>query len=803
MYIIKNHKKIIIRPTLLVFAVVLMISTLISFAFNKQRTDALSGSDFNPGRIIDDSVFYNSTTMSAAQIQAFLNSKVPVCDTNHSKSSSSNDSGPPYTCLKDYRQNTSNIAPESGICNGYTGANNETSSTIIYKVAKSCGINPQVLLVMLQKEQSLVTDDWPWDIQYRKAMGAFCPDTAPCDPAYAGFFYQVYYGAHRFKVYKANPNSYNYKAGRNNSILWNPDTTCGRSTVYIQNQATASLYIYTPYRPNQAALNDLYGNGDLANPAPPNCSAFGNRNFWRMFNDWFGPTTGTPFFRISGSSRIYIQGAGNSYYYVSSPSMMESYGYGRTINKVDTLSASYLNGKTFKGNLPHVARFEGDEVFIVNEGRLHHLPNIQMLTNYGLTLGDEATLPVGIRYYYPQVESVSEILTISNGSGIYLVEGGEKRHIIGPSVFNTVGNPIYSTRPTVSLNSYFVNTLPFGGPVMKDGSYVKSIDTGKSWVWQDNSLHPISNEVASTWNLAATYSAPEIILTKLPTSVSTYGVYAQSEGGQKFILDNKKRLSLTAEDITKLNLMGQSFQTVPDTLLNLFSSKPFSSLSLVREYDKDPVFVIDDGVLFHVYAREEINHFNLNMGSVDSISGQTLQLFTNQGNVLLKGGRLIRNGNNPEVYMTDTDTTLRYVSSRSLLENYGFLMSDVISISQFGFDQYDIDTPLQELVHYLDDSYWLVDKRKRMKISPVLFSAYKFGTGSFEDISSAAIKRLETAKALTDLLNSPDGRVYKIEGGRKRWFVSRQVFERRRSWVDVRNVSEAFIDNYPDGPHIY
>lgn len=305
------------RYAVMFLVVLAFLSVVLTLSLNTQRTEALSGSEFNAGRIIDDGVFFNSSTMSASQIQAFMDSKVPVCDTNHTKSSDPDDSGPPYTCLKDYRQDTTNIAPESGLCAGYTGASNESSATIIYKVAQSCGINPKVLLVMLQKEQSLITDSWPWTIQYDKAMGAFCPDTEPCNSQYKGFFYQVYYGAHRFKVYAANPNSFNYKAGRNNTIYYHPGpcqtytngvctkyygnkydingksiadiTYCGSSTVFIQNQATANLYIYTPYQPNAAALSPdsgptgLYGVGDL-------CSAYGNRNFWRMFSDWFGST---------------------------------------------------------------------------------------------------------------------------------------------------------------------------------------------------------------------------------------------------------------------------------------------------------------------------------------------------------------------------------------------------------------------------------------------------------------------------------------------------------------------------------
>jgi hypothetical protein len=230
---VRNYLK---KSAIITLVSVLIVSAAIGAVVQKPaQAEALSGSQFNPGRIIDDAVFYNRNTMTANQIQGFLNSKVLVCDTNGSQDGraaygTSRGYPPPYTCLKDYRQTTSNIAPESGLCNGYSGASNETAATIIYKVAQSCGINPQVLLVMLEKEQSLVTDDWPWSVQYQKAMGAFCPDTAPCDSGYAGFFKQMYYGAHRLKVYAANPASFNYRAGRNNTIYYHPGPCATRNS---------------------------------------------------------------------------------------------------------------------------------------------------------------------------------------------------------------------------------------------------------------------------------------------------------------------------------------------------------------------------------------------------------------------------------------------------------------------------------------------------------------------------------------------------------------------------------------------
>lgn len=270
---------------------------------------ALSGNQFQAGRIIDDAVFYNPNALDASSIQDFLNAKVPECDTNGIKSYSSGTSRaaygtsrgypPPYICLKDYRQDTPERLGESGLCGYLPAQSSRSAAQIIDDVAKACGVSQKVLIVLLQKEQSLITDDWPWQIQYRSATGYGCPDTAPCDAEYYGFFNQVYSAARQFKRYRIDPDLFNYRAGRTNFIHYHPDLgRCSGSMVYIENQATAGLYNYTPYQPNAAALNNLYGTGD-------SCSAYGNRNFWRMFSDWFGNTTGPEYVWRVESQLVY------------------------------------------------------------------------------------------------------------------------------------------------------------------------------------------------------------------------------------------------------------------------------------------------------------------------------------------------------------------------------------------------------------------------------------------------------------------------------------------------------------------
>ncbi|SEO70034.1 LGFP repeat-containing protein [Trujillonella endophytica] len=223
---------------------------------------------FRPGNIVSDAVYFNTSTMSADAVQAFLVQKGGGCTAGD-------------LCIKNFRESTYNRTETN--CAPYTGAANERAADIIWKVAQACGINPQVLLVTLQKEQGLITATSPSASKYRIAMGYGCPDTAPCDAQYYGFFNQVYKAAWQFRRYATLPRNYSYRAGVTNTIQWHPNAGCGSTQVYIENQATANLYIYTPYRPNQAALDAGYGTGNT-------CSSYGNRNFFSYFTDWFGST---------------------------------------------------------------------------------------------------------------------------------------------------------------------------------------------------------------------------------------------------------------------------------------------------------------------------------------------------------------------------------------------------------------------------------------------------------------------------------------------------------------------------------
>lgn len=236
---------------------------------------AVSGSEFDPGMIISDELFYDGNAMTASQIQSFLDGKIGVCLSDRCLN----------VAVVPFVDRGSSYSTSTGalICSAIAGGSLRVSE-LIYRVQSACGISAKVILATLQKEQGLVTSRSPSDWALRAAMGMGCPDTAPCDDAFSGVANQIYSGTRQLKIYKAA--AFGRQPGAQ-FVPYSPNSSCGGTTVNVRNYATAALYNYTPYQPNAAALANLSGVGD-------SCSSYGNRNFWRFYSDWFGSTIEIP-----------------------------------------------------------------------------------------------------------------------------------------------------------------------------------------------------------------------------------------------------------------------------------------------------------------------------------------------------------------------------------------------------------------------------------------------------------------------------------------------------------------------------
>ena len=192
-------------------------------------------SSFNPNLIISDDEFLDSTSMEIADIQAFLEAH---------NSYLAHYIGPN---ADGERKTAANIIYDAAVnnydCDG-AGAGGSLSQAQKEKQCIKVTINPKLLLVLLQKEQSLIEDPAPSSRQLDWATGYGCPDGQACNNRWKGFGKQVNSAALQFFDYMQNPNYYTYKAGQTYTV-----TNTNRPAMVITplNQATAALYNYTPH----------------------------------------------------------------------------------------------------------------------------------------------------------------------------------------------------------------------------------------------------------------------------------------------------------------------------------------------------------------------------------------------------------------------------------------------------------------------------------------------------------------------------------------------------------------------------
>ncbi len=381
-------------------------------ALEAERTpaEAANAAWFNPGQIISDSAFYTSGTMSATDIQRFLNGKVAVCRADPTRPG----------CLKDYRLSTPAVNGTAGRCASLPAKTNVSAAEIIYDVSIACGISPKVLLVKLQKEQGLVTSTNPSARAYEFALGMDCPDTpAGCSAASAGFFWQLYKGAGQLQWYSNPAGSFTWlRPGATISRPYQANNPgCGAQSFVLENKATAALYYYTPYVPNQTALGNLYGVGDV-------CSAYGNRNFFRDYTDWFGSPIGGSFL-LKGDAADVFMIVNETKFRIPTPELLTSLA---PLGPVGTVPNAHLNRYTTVSDMSALARsaVDGSYFFIHNSQRLA-FANCDEVAAWGLNCASAVTMTGS------QVSALVAGEAMSALVGRFVLENGALRAVITPA----------------------------------------------------------------------------------------------------------------------------------------------------------------------------------------------------------------------------------------------------------------------------------------------------------------------------------------------------------------------------------
>jgi len=621
------------------------------------KTKALAGSEFNASRIIDDGIFFNSNTMNTGDLQNFLNSKVPACDTYGTQPSSragyatradwgrANGVGPPYQCLRDYSQTISTTSADL-YCGGIAGGT-KSAADIIFNVARACGINPQVLVVLLQKEQSLITDDWPWPIQYRSATGFGCPDTAECDSTYYGFFNQVYNAGRQFKRYIQQPQSFNYAVGRTSYVGYNPNAACGGTNLTPQTQATAALYNYTPYQPNAAALSNLYGTGD-------NCSAYGNRNFWRMFNDWFGSTKIDSFtiaFDPSTNAQYLLFGGLKQ----AIPDPETKIAWGIQSYPLVSMSTSYLSSLPSGPNLDRLTRLNTSDntVFFMDGGKRYRVMSQSMFDSWNFGAMPITNVPPALFYNAVDGGELSYSFKGPSSETLYTPDGSDAN---GQTVIRPYSNNIVQKAWEGDNSSYIQLSASYFNRIDNvAGSTITStkiINNGREYQVVDGGKMYQPNPIASLYPSTA-QTVSNVTLNRLVDKGNASHLIRAANDNTVYMVDNQ-----TKRPVANPNVLAA--WTPQGSVVRIVNSSYIALLPNGQYLDK---YASDSaGQIYIMHGTKSAVPSSLSgayQGLVTTaITSQLMSLFSSSSSTLTG---YLRGNNTPEVYLLDNSGNKRHI----------------------------------------------------------------------------------------------------------------------------------------------
>lgn len=521
-YARKFHNTILMKKGIIFFVIA-------SLVFQPQYIHA-QGIDpaFNSNILIEDHRFNDTQTFGGPEgIQKFLESKGSVLSNTN-----------PEFLVKLHEPTDPALKQALGDP-GYASPRLRSAAELIWDAAQSSGINPQVLLVTLNKEQGLITgtfNEYTLQRALDRALGFDCPDNSGCGKLFPGFYYQFLgnvdtEGNRYLGAAKSLMKSFNQPNGRGPAANGRPaqvgetitlyNTLGGYTGVFVKqavtllNNATAALYRYTPHVFN------------------------GNYNFWRFFNAWFKYANGM-LLKTADSTTTYIlqngalqsippfvaqaRGIDFSKVTIVSPSEFSNFPIGTVYSPADnTLIA--VNGKTyvFLDGVKHPA-----SAFVLAQR------NIDAGTALFISETDASLFPDGTQLT-PQDDTV---LKMDGDPNIYLVKHGKLKLFSWFTFQQHKAAKKIQTIPADELASY-----PKEGYVAPlDGTLVKSALTPSVYLVRQGQRLPLTEELFKNHG----YRAKNIVTLETPEELSSLplGVPPEPKEGTFFAIAGSNELYL-------------------------------------------------------------------------------------------------------------------------------------------------------------------------------------------------------------------------------------------------------------------
>jgi len=624
----------------------------------------------NQGRIIDDAIFDNANAMTAAQIDSFLNSF-------------------PYSCIST-NSGFKAIDPTGyNPTQGFLYGGFVSAGKVIYDAAQAYGINPQVLLTTLQKEQSLVVGAANFcnngdQNKYAAAVGYGCPDggtvynytglslyqrngttvtstgsTCVNTAEKAGFTQQIIRGAWLLKFgEQRSQGNINWAVIKGNwdnsddpqtcyggpmtqgtwarcpsggSAYYDGYITIDGTSVHLYNGATASLYWYTPH-------------------------FSGNQHFSDIFTGWFGPPVNDAYawalLQDSSTGKIYLQ-SNRTVYWVPGPAYMTAWGLDKLAPT--SVTTSYINNFTIGPNLTYVGLDINGTRYLMSAGERYTLTSDSAVLDWGVAGITHISAP-GYVAQLPSGGNAGRFATDATSGTTYLLDGTQKHAGLNTQSLSYWGQ---NSSDTTTVTSDILARLPTGPAVDR---YISA--GGKDMIIDQSTALTFKNaDIEAAWG-SHSYVAIGPYAPNMIAQTAATNFILDTTDSRWYYLEGGNRHYISSSTMAQLWGWGASnrLTNVSDALVSQLTTS--TNLSYIATTSDGSVYIVDGSK--HLVGNTYVPLWE---------GGQIPPTFsTNAFNLLPTGIALqtISLGftNNPRIFTIDNGQ-LRYITGPTILDAMG------------------------------------------------------------------------------------------------------------------------------------
>ena len=738
----------------------------------QQAQAAPPGSAFDPGLIITDSVFFDFGTMTVDQIQDFLDSRVSECRSDPDSPA----------CLKDFSADTPAMDATEGRCEAIPARSGATAAQIIHDVANACGINPEVLIVTLQKEQGLVTSSKPTDYMYRAAMGYGCPDSDPgiCGKVYVGLFNQIYRAASQLQWYGNPEGSFTWlRPGRTVNVRYSPRSACGTKSFELKSQATANLYYYTPYTPNKAALDNLYGTGD-------SCSAYGNRNFWRFFHDWFGSPIGGGYLLKSGNSPLYVI-SGSQRFEITDQSLIPAL---EALGPVGEISQPYLDSFTDGGAMQLlVESLSTQELFLLAGNKRYLVPNCELASEFGFDCAKKLVIPSAQLLEFENGAQISQLL--ETDSGQYWVENGQYRKVLDTlalqKVTSTIPEPIEADLDALP-------TLTPGPPVTSNLTVFDIEQDDRVGLATDTGIYLIDADMARELAITNWFDQAQgiVALQDALSAQIPFSGFIKSASGEGYVITGQGKLPLE-----KVNEFYPAAIEVSDEFLNKIPTidAVASAPAVINFTNSYYDYLVEGGQRYTILQNGMLAEFNELLGPPITISKSLLDSIPS-GGAAAAPGSVVRGKQSGVRYLVDGyDSKLPI---RTLAQAQSVTDRQIYDLNDSLLNRLETQEFITTSRVTCDGSQYFLDDGKLIPSSPEVFAQYP---GEALELSPSTCQAMgEQDTQMTQFIRNQSRDIFLVIEGKKYALTSFEDYESlSEESLGYVWVTNWFASNIPTG----